>query len=144
MTSKHPRIEFAAGDDWEIQVTLLDETGRPYNLSFGNPVVKWRLMNVYGVAVIGDDAQITIVDAINGIVLVSVPSAITSPVVGGLYMDSLRLTMGNETGTMLTGLVEVRGNPWINPETLNYSYYLSTNQPTKASVTTMKVHKVMA
>jgi hypothetical protein len=145
MTTKHPRIEFIAGDDWEIQATLLDENGVPYNLNLGNPVIKWRLVNVYGVAVIGDEAIITIVDPPNGLVSVVVPSAITSPVVGGTYMDDLRLIMANETGTLLTGIVEVRGDPWINPETLNYSYYLSIEQPTKvATTTTRKVHRIVA
>ena len=116
MTTLHPRINFVAGDDWEISATLLDENGIPYDLTLGNPVIKWRLVNVYGVAVVGDEAIITITNAANGICSVWVPSSVTSPVVGGLYVDALRLNAGNETGTLLMGLVEVTADPWLNPE----------------------------
>jgi hypothetical protein len=112
----HPLIDFVAGDDWEIVATLLDENGRPYDLT-GSHTIKWRLIaNSSGIAVIGDEAVITLPDAANGVCSVVIPSAITSPVVGGRYTDALRLVMSGETGTLLMGQVNVISDPWAFPE----------------------------
>ena len=42
MTTKHPVIEFVAGDDWEIRATCLDENGNAYDLS-GSPTIMYLL-----------------------------------------------------------------------------------------------------
>jgi hypothetical protein len=116
MTTKHPLIEFVAGDDWEIQATLLDENGNAYNLT-GAHTIKWRLVaNSNGLAVIGDEAVITTINAINGIVSVMIPSSVTASVAGGRYTDFLRLIMSGETGTLLTGQVNVISNAWAFAE----------------------------
>ena len=140
--NKHPRIEYVAGDDWEISATLLDETGTPYNLNLGNPVIMWRLLNVYGSAVIGDEAAITITDAINGIVSVWVPASVTSPLTSGLYVDALRLHLTNETGTLLMGLIEVIGDPWLSPEVTPMLFNSSPQSLSKP--VTWKVNRLMS
>lgn len=115
MTTKHPPIEFIAGDDWEIRATLLDELGVPYDLSQPH-TIKWRLLNEKQVAMIGDDAIITITDGVAGKCSVKVPSAVSTVLVGGFYMDALRLTMAGETGTLWFGVVNVVSDPWANAE----------------------------
>jgi hypothetical protein len=114
--TRHDLIEYVAGDDWEILATLLDEDGQPYNFTLATSVVTWRLVDVNGVAVIGDEAQITYVDPVNGVVSVHIPAAATSPVTSGIYSDALRLAMGGEVGTLLAGPVNVIGNPWLKAE----------------------------
>jgi hypothetical protein len=111
--TKHSRIEFVAGDDWEIQATLLDENGNPYDLT-GTHQIKWCLMDVRHQVVLGDEAIITVLDAINGLVSVVLPAAVTTNIDEGLYTDFLRLIIG-QTGTLLQGLVEVTGDPWRVP-----------------------------
>ena len=32
MTTTHETVNWTAGDDWQINATLLDETGTPFNL----------------------------------------------------------------------------------------------------------------
>jgi hypothetical protein len=120
MTTYHPPIEFFAGDDWEIQATLLDENGEPYDLS-GSPVIKWRLMDFHYVAIIGDEAIITLLDAPNGLVSVKIAAAVTTILNTGLYSDALRLVMGGESGTLLGGPIAVVADPWAKPEGLQMS-----------------------
>jgi hypothetical protein len=118
----HSLIEFVAGDDWEIVATLLDENGFPYDLTAPH-TIKWRLIAVNGIAVIGDAAVITVTDATHGVCSVRVPAAITSPLVGGVYTDALRLVMGGETGTLLMGPVSVIADPWAQAEQQMLEYH---------------------
>jgi len=111
MTTKHPLIEFVAGDDWEILATLLDENGNPYDLT-QTPTIKWCLMDDRSRVVIGDEAIITVTDAENGQCSVLIPHTVSTTVAGGLYTDALRLTIAGATGTLLLGMVNVVGDPW--------------------------------
>ena len=122
MTTAHPPIQFFAGDDWEIQATLLDETGTPYDLSGSpSPIIKWRLMDFRYTAIIGDEAIITILDPLNGFVSVKVAGSVTTILNTGLYSDALRLVMAGQSGTLLGGPVAVVADPWAKPEGLQMS-----------------------
>jgi hypothetical protein len=113
--SRHSPIDFVAGDDWEIQATLLDEDGTPYDLSgaSGAPNIMWCLNEQCGNQVISSDkVQISIIDALNGKCSVLIPSSVSVGVTGGFYTDALRLVMAGETGTLLMGMVNVICDPW--------------------------------
>lgn len=111
MTTKHPLIEFVAGDDWEIVATLLDENGNPYDLT-QSPTIEWCLLDEKQRRVIDDEAIITITDAENGKCSVLIPHSVTTTIGGGLYTDALRLTIAGSVGTLLVGMVNVIGDPW--------------------------------
>jgi hypothetical protein len=121
MTTAHPPIQFFAGDDWEIQATLLDEEGVPYDLTQGSPVIKWRLMDFRYVAIIGDEAIITFLNAPNGLVSIKIAGSVTTILNTGLYSDALRLVMGGESGTLLGGPIAVVADPWAFPEGIQMS-----------------------
>lgn len=115
MTTKHSSIEFVGGDNWEIAATLLDETGKAYDLTLAH-TIKWCLMDGQGNRVldssVAGQVTITTTDAVNGKVSVLVAPTVSTTVKGGTYTDALRLTIGGETGTLLMGPVNVIGDPW--------------------------------
>jgi hypothetical protein len=112
----HPPLTVAAGDDWEIDATLLDEEGFPYDLTASASTIKWRLLDKFSRPVIGDEAVITITDELAGKIQIHVPAAVTSEVRSGRFTDAIRLQMGGATGTLSMGWVTVVADPWANPE----------------------------
>jgi hypothetical protein len=115
MTTTHAQQSWTAGDDWQINATLLDENGAPYNLSgiSGTPEIKWALMNrdykrVLDVA----DVSIVIVDAAAGKCSINVPAAKTSPLAAGRYTDVIRIVTGGITSTLCYGPLSVMADPW--------------------------------
>jgi hypothetical protein len=115
MTTRHPDLEFVAGDDWEIATTLLDENGNPYDLTQPN-TVKWILLNASQlVAIASDKVTISYTAPTTGKCSVLVPSTVTTLVPGGAYTDYLRLIMSGQTGTLLIGPILVIGDPWTAP-----------------------------
>jgi hypothetical protein len=67
-----PTLEYVAGDDWEIRATLLDESGKPYDLS-GSPIIKWILYDSAHNHIVDREAIITIIDATAGVISISSP-----------------------------------------------------------------------
>lgn len=108
---RHQLIEFVAGDDWEINVTLLDEAGHPYDLT-QSPTIKWRMYSDAGVVVNDSQAIITVTDPANGGCSIFVAAAVSTTVPAGIYTDALRLIIGGESGTLLFGSIDVIGDPW--------------------------------
>lgn len=102
-----------AGDDWEIRVTLLQDTGDPYDLSFPHSVL-WKLVDQLGVAVI-DPAEVTVntIDSPGGIVQILVPHTVTTRLNGGLHSDYLRIIFQNVTSSLSTGKIIVTGDPFF-------------------------------
>lgn len=115
MTTKHTGLEWFAGDDWQINATLLDDKGVPFNL--GGATILWALMTPSGKRVLDeDDVNITVVDAIAGKCAIHVAAAITSPLSGGAYTDYIRIISGGITSTLSQGPIQVMDNPWIAEE----------------------------
>ena len=111
MTTKHPVIEFVAGDDWELRATLLDELGNPYDLS-GSYTILYLLYDDQHSHII-DSPIITVMgDPKLGDISIIIPSSETAVIVGGTYNDALRLIIQGSVGTLLMGPVSVIANPW--------------------------------
>jgi hypothetical protein len=111
MTTKHPVIEFVAGDDWEIRATCLDENGNAYDLS-GSPTIMYLLYDDQHSHII-DSPIITIMgDPKLGNISIIIPSSETAVIAGGTYSDALRLIIQGSVGTLLMGPVSVIANPW--------------------------------
>jgi hypothetical protein len=112
MTTTHDPVTWFAGDDWQINATLLDENGNAYNLGQPN-TIKWCLMDAtYKYALDEGDVSITITDAAAGKCIILVPSAKTSPLSGGKYNDAIRIVIGGITSTLSVGPIFVAADPW--------------------------------
>ena len=112
MTTTHNPVAWFAGDDWQINATLLDDKGNPYNLAQPNEI-KWCLTNaVLQYVLDNEDVTISIIDAAAGQCVILVPSAKTSPLAGGKYSDAIRIIIGGITSTLSVGDIYVIADPW--------------------------------
>jgi hypothetical protein len=112
MSTPHFDIYWTAGDDWQIDATLLDETGAPFDLS-GTPDIKWALVDAAGSRALDEtDATITVTDMAAGICRIEIPATATSPLVGGNYNDVIRIVIDGVTSTLSYGHIHVTADPW--------------------------------
>jgi len=113
MASVHETVNWTAGDAWQINATLVDDTGTPFNLS-GSPPIKWALLTEAGQTVLDEtDATVVIIDGVNGKCAIQIPAAKTSPLPGGRYSDMIRIIFGGIPSTLSYGLIDVAANPWV-------------------------------
>jgi len=116
MTTTHAMISWTAGDDWQIDATLLDEAGSPFDLS-GAPEILWALMDAgFNRVLDEDDVSITVTGAAEGKCSINVPAAKTSPLPGGRYTDVIRIVIGGITSTLSYGPISVAPDPWLAPD----------------------------
>lgn len=109
--NQHATVEAVAGDDWQLAVTLQNAAGAPIDIS-GNPPILWSLATSSGRRVIEpNQVTVAIVDGPAGKASVTVPAAVTTGLMGGLYQDALRLTQGGVACTMLAGEWHVYADP---------------------------------
>jgi hypothetical protein len=87
---------------------LLDESGAPYDLS-GSPTIKWILFDYAHnhIVIVGDPKD--------GIVSIIIPSPTTARIAGGLYSDTLRLSVASDTAMLSMGAISVIANPTAEP-----------------------------
>jgi hypothetical protein len=112
MTETHPAVDLVAGDDWEFDVTLLQENDAPYDLS-GAPSIQWVLLDRRFQPVInGTEIAISITDALAGQCRILVPAAATTDLAAGSYRDVVRITAGGITSTLLHGPIFVMADPF--------------------------------
>jgi hypothetical protein len=112
MTTTHEQVYWSAGDDWQINATLLDENGDPFDLS-GSPQIQWALMTAnFQRALDENDVGIAITDALAGQCAIQIPAAKTAPLAAGRYSDVIRIITGGITSTLSYGLIYVAANPW--------------------------------
>ena len=116
MATTHAPVNWFAGDDWQINATLLDENGNPFNLTTPARVL-WALLNSMGQRVLDEtDVVISVPIPTNGKCTIVVPSAKTSPLGTSQYNDVIRVVVGGMTSTVATGMINVAANPWIAKE----------------------------
>ena len=115
MTTKHSTMEWFAGDDWQINATLLDDNGEPFNLNSAE--ILWALISASSKRVLDqEDVNIALTDAVSGKCSIHIPAEKTSPLSGGTYTDYIRVISGGITSTLSTGPIQVQDNPWIAEE----------------------------
>jgi hypothetical protein len=113
MTTTHKMISWTAGDDWEIDATLLHEDGTPYDLT-GPHTVKWALLTAAGGRVLDEtDVNITTTDAINGGIAIKIAASLSSPLAAGIYTETIRIVYVGITSTLATGPINVHADPWL-------------------------------
>lgn len=111
MTTTHATLNWTAGDDWQIDATLLDENEVPFDLS--GATVKWALMNAAFQRVMDEnDVSISVTDALAGKCSILIPAEQTTLLVGGRYLDVLRIAIGGITSTLAYGTIFVAADPW--------------------------------
>jgi len=112
MTTQHVSVGLVAGDDWEINITLLNADGTPFDLT--GATVKWCLMDQTYKRVISEgDVTISVgTDPTKGVAQVIIPSAVSSPLASGFYTDALRVVAAGITSTLLFGQINVMADPW--------------------------------
>jgi len=112
MSTPHFDIYWTAGDDWQIDATLLDETGAPFDLS-GTPEILWALVDAAGSRALDEtDAIITVTDLLAGTCRIEIPATATSPLPGGHYNDVIRIVIDGVTSTLSYGHIHVTADPW--------------------------------
>ena len=121
MTTTHDQQFWQAGDDWQINATLLDANGNPYDLTGvgdASVVLKWALMtSSFKRALDEDDVLITVVEPEAGRCSITIPASATAPLVAGRYTDYIRIVSGGVTSTLSYGLIYVAADPWMAAET---------------------------
>jgi len=110
--STHPIENMFAGDDWQINATLLDQNGAPYDLS-GSPTIMWTLMDTQGARVIEtSEVTITVTNSAQGQCSITVPHTVTTRLPNGMFIDVLRLVISNVVSTLCVGQILVYADPW--------------------------------
>jgi hypothetical protein len=105
--------DLIAGDDWQLNFTVLKPDGTPFDLS-GAPNVMWTLLDKHNEQVItSDEVSVTITDALNGKLSVRVPAAETTHCASNFYSHALRIVSGGVTATPFTGSMNVIADPWV-------------------------------
>ena len=115
MTTSHSNVNWFGGDDWQINATLLDENGSPFDLTQTH-TIEWALMNANYQRVLDEtNVTISVVDAAAGRISILVPAAKTSPLAAGHYNDTIRIVFGGFTSTLSYGPISVSADPWAAP-----------------------------
>ena|SRR5215831_19462277 len=105
----HDDIELAAGDDWAIPGTLLDENGQPLDLT--NATLAWTLLGPDGCpALTAGQYTISVVPQQTGNIKISVNRIVTGLLPPGRYTDAMYATIGGTTTTMWVGNILVSVN----------------------------------
>ena len=113
MTTTHTQLDWVAGDDCQINATLLDQYGEPFDLSVLHEI-KWTLMDqAYRRIIDTPDVVVTITDAPAGKCSIIIPAPITSPLPAGRYTDVIRIVYGGITSTLSYGPIYVQADPWL-------------------------------
>jgi hypothetical protein len=112
VTTTHEHVQWTAGDDWQINATLVDENDVPFDLTSAE--IKWALMDAaFKRALDESDANIVLTDALEGQCSIHIPSAKTSPLAEGRYNDVIRIVSGGVASTLAYGPIYVHADPWI-------------------------------
>jgi hypothetical protein len=110
----HDDIELAAGDEWEIAGTLLDETGAPLNLD-ASVNLGWTLLGRDGNQVEGIAGAATLerLDPVSdGKILIIVPDEFTRTLEPGRYMDAVRAWVGDAPALQWVGMILCAADPF--------------------------------
>jgi len=113
----HDDIELAAGDDWLIAGTMLDQNGNPEDLT--GATLEWMLFDPDGNPVLHDaQFNINVVPQQVGNISINVSSDVTASLEAGRYTDAIRVTQaGGTKSQMWTGNILVACNMFDPPLT---------------------------
>jgi hypothetical protein len=105
-------VDLWAGDDWQLNFTLLNADGSPFNLS-GNPQLLWTLLDRLNHRLIqSNEVTYSITNAVAGQFSVLVPDTVTTRLQAAICMHALRVISGGVTATPFNGQINVLVDPW--------------------------------
>lgn len=105
----HDDIELAAGDDWLILGTLLDQNGNPEDLT--GATLEWMLLGPDGCPVLVDGQfSVAPVPQEVGNINIYVAATVTQTFAAGRYTDAVRATVGGVKSSMWIGNILVAVN----------------------------------
>jgi hypothetical protein len=106
---RHHRLELVAGDDWQLDATMLDPSGEPIDLT--DAILEWTLLNSKGFRVVNPgDYNITI-GSEPGTVTVKITAASSALIAPGAHTDWWRVTVDGIAQTLLSGDIGVHSDP---------------------------------
>jgi hypothetical protein len=108
--NRHRRLELVAGDDWQLDATMLDPLGNPIDLS--TATVQWTLLDSFGYRAVAPSDYTISLGADPGSATVKVAASHSTHIRGGGYTDFWRVTSNNVTQTLLDGVISVYGDPF--------------------------------
>jgi hypothetical protein len=112
MTTPHQQYYWIGGDDWQINATLLDRLGVPFDLG-GTTEIKFALINEAGVRVLDEaDCDIVVIDAAAGQCAIHIPAVATTTIATGRYTDMIGVKSDGMMSTLAYGLYWVTADPW--------------------------------
>lgn len=105
-------VDLWAGDDWQLNFTLLNADGTPFNLS-GSPQLLWTLLDRLNHRLIqSNEVSYAMTDAVAGKFSVHVPAAVTTRLAAAICMHALRVVSGGVVATPFNGQINVYVDPW--------------------------------
>ena len=111
--STHEAYFWTAGDDWQIDATLIDYTGAPFDLT-GTPDIRWSLVTRPGSPCWTEAIRnIVVIDGEAGQCAIQVPASANGDLSEGRYTDAIRIVMGGITSTLSHGSNWITQNPWF-------------------------------
>ena len=100
----HDPIELVPGDSWRVPGLLLDVNGAPLDLT--SAALRWTLLDPDGFPV-PLAADVSVTDAANGALMISVSNTDTAALGPGPYTDALRVSIPGATSTVWMGTIGV-------------------------------------
>jgi hypothetical protein len=110
MPTHHDDLELVIGDEWLIMGKLLDEEGKPLDLTTGVEC-SWILVGANG-HLPGLEQAATLETQDGGVVRIVVPDTYTRWLLPGRYQDAIRVWVGDEPATQWTGTIIADADPF--------------------------------
>jgi hypothetical protein len=105
-------VDLFAGDDWQLNFTLLNADGTPFDLT-GGPQLLWTLLNRLNHRLIeSNEVTYSITNATAGQFSVLVPAMITTRLAAAICEHVLRVISGGVAATPFAGQINVHVDPW--------------------------------
>jgi hypothetical protein len=117
--ARHREETFVRGDTWIIRGSLFDTKRVPLPIPDGS-IIEWALLDDERSIIARCDltSGIQVIDSTNGLILITVPSAVTADVApGDHYTDALRATFAPNfnVATMWIGSINIDDSPFLEP-----------------------------
>jgi hypothetical protein len=105
----HKRVELVAGDDWQLNATMLDTGGNPIDLT--TATILWALIGSNGSMAVQPGDFVISLGSDPGECVVKIDAAHSTAIPGGAYTDYWRVTASGITQTLLEGSIGVHSDP---------------------------------
>jgi hypothetical protein len=116
MATLHRVYSFFGGDDVFLNLQLVDQENKPYNIDALDEV-KW-LLHTPDAKIWPHDAIKQTINSADGQIRIWLPAAETTKFVGGIWTDFVRVVCDGITSTLLYGPINVTKDPWTHEQAI--------------------------